>query len=581
MRFKRFSDRLGELLSKDRKTHWLVVVAIFLTIVFPVVLVAAFSYVKTYRDLTDFTLSRRQAIAYLAAATIRGNLDRLTDIGVSLATRVHFRELLSQGRWQEAAEILRSVPRDFPFIDRVFITDALGTLTADVPELPGVRGKNFAYRDWYQGVSRRWEPYVSEIYQRAAEPRLNVVAVAVPVEGKDKKIAGVMVLQVRTDSLLEWTKYIDVGPLGIIFAVDGKGKIVGHPEFEASLQTVDYSRVPAVQRLLRGEKGVEVLFSPLEKEKSVVAYEPVPGYAWGAVVHQPAATAFASRNSSLNRLMVAYVLIGLFSCSLAHLIVRFIAARRKAEEDIRKLIEDLKQRSGELEEANKELQAFSYSVSHDLRAPVRHMHGYAELLKETALSSLNEKGRHYLDTILDSAKEMTNLIDELLAFSRMGQAEIKKSRVVLDQILQKAMKNLSADMDGRKIIWKIDSLPEVYGDPFMLRLVLLNYLSNALKFTRTRSEARIEIGAMNGEKHEAIVFVRDNGVGFDMRYVDKLFGIFQRLHRAGEFEGTGIGLANVRRIIARHGGRTWAEGSLDGGATFYFSLPQSQKGDQS
>ncbi|MBI2357326.1 MAG: hypothetical protein HYV04_00140 [Deltaproteobacteria bacterium] len=233
----------------------------------------------------------------------------------------------------------------------------------------------------------------------------------------------------------------------------------------------------------------------------------------------------------------------------------------------------------QLEAANKELEAFTYSVSHDLRAPVRHMHGYADLLKKSALSALDDKGRHYLDTILDSAKQMADLIDELLAFSRLGQAQMKKIQVNLDGLVQEAVKTLRSDMEGRNIVWKIDPLPEVYADPFMLRLVLVNYVSNALKFTRTRPQAKIEVGTRDNQGSEAVVFVRDNGVGFNMRYADKLFGVFQRLHRAEEFEGTGIGLANVRRIIHRHGGRAWAEGKVDGGATFYFSLPKSRKGE--
>jgi light-regulated signal transduction histidine kinase (bacteriophytochrome) len=176
--------------------------------------------------------------------------------------------------------------------------------------------------------------------------------------------------------------------------------------------------------------------------------------------------------------------------------------------------------------------------------------------------------------ILDSAKRMGNLIDDLLAFSRIGRAETQKTLFNLTQLVKEALTEVRQDIEGRNIAWKIGTLPDFYGDRSMLRLVLVNLLSNAIKFTRTRPQAEIEIGSANGNGDELIVFVRDNGVGFDMKYVNKLFGVFQRLHQAHEFEGTGIGLATVQRIIHRHGGRVWAEGVIDSGATFYFSAPR-------
>jgi light-regulated signal transduction histidine kinase (bacteriophytochrome) len=178
--------------------------------------------------------------------------------------------------------------------------------------------------------------------------------------------------------------------------------------------------------------------------------------------------------------------------------------------------------------------------------------------------------------ILDSAKRMGNLIDDLLAFSRIGRAETQKTLFSLAQLVKEALTEVRQDTEGRDIGWKVGTLPDFYGDRSMLRLVLVNLLSNAIKFTRTRPQAEIEIGSANGNGDELIVFVRDNGVGFDMKYVNKLFGVFQRLHQAQEFEGTGIGLATVQRIIHRHGGKVWAEGVIDSGATFYFSAPRPQ-----
>jgi PAS domain S-box-containing protein len=250
-----------------------------------------------------------------------------------------------------------------------------------------------------------------------------------------------------------------------------------------------------------------------------------------------------------------------------------ISDRKRREEEIRKLNDELGKRTIDLETSNKELEAFAYSVSHDLRAPIRHIVGYAELLQKNSSSALDEKSRRYMLTILESAKRMGTLIDDLLAFSRIGRAETRQSAVNLDLLVEEALGEVQQDINGRNIAWKVSALPDLHGDRSMLRLALVNLISNAVKFTRTRPQAEIEIGCLERNADEVVVFIKDNGVGFDMKYVDKLFGVFRRLHSAQTFEGTGIGLATVQRIIHRHGGRVWAEASVDRGATFFLSVP--------
>jgi PAS domain S-box-containing protein len=249
-----------------------------------------------------------------------------------------------------------------------------------------------------------------------------------------------------------------------------------------------------------------------------------------------------------------------------------ISDRKHREEEIRKLNEELEKRTTDLEASNKELEAFAYSVSHDLRAPLRHMVGYTELLQKNVASMLDEKSLRYMKTILDSAKRMGALIDDLLAFSRIARAETRQRPVSLEELVKEVLPDLQRESEGREIAWNIGALPDTFGDRPMLRLVLVNLIANAVKFTRTRTRAEIEIGSLK-KSDAVVVFVRDNGVGFDMKYAHKLFGVFQRLHQTGTFEGTGIGLATVQRIIHRHGGSVWAEGVVDGGATFFFSLP--------
>ncbi|HWT39335.1 MAG TPA: ATP-binding protein [Paraburkholderia sp.] len=242
--------------------------------------------------------------------------------------------------------------------------------------------------------------------------------------------------------------------------------------------------------------------------------------------------------------------------------------------------EELAQLALELGRANEELEGFSYTVSHDLRAPLRHIVGFADLLREMESAKLSERGRHFVERIMGAARFGGKLVDDLLAFSQMGRAALRPQGVDLRALVQTLVADEQRNAGERPIHWRIGDLPQVTADPVLLHVVLRNLIENAVKFSRLHDDpnvpAVIEISSRPGEDDLAgqrVVFVRDNGVGFDMRYVDKLFGVFQRLHRAEEFEGTGIGLASVRRIVERHGGRTWAEGELDKGATISFSLP--------
>ncbi len=257
--------------------------------------------------------------------------------------------------------------------------------------------------------------------------------------------------------------------------------------------------------------------------------------------------------------------------TLVSVTIRDVTRYKQAEEQIRSLNQGLEERNAELAESNREMEAFVYSVAHDLRAPLRHMQAFAAILAEELGSQLSPAARESLDEIVGSSRDMALMVEDLLSLAKIGRQPLTFEVASLQTLVREAMRDLRHEIGDRRIQWELGDLPYVECDAGLMKQVMLNLLSNAVKYTRPRSSARIEIGqsVVNGE---TAIFVRDNGVGFNMKHADKLFGAFQRLHRREDFEGTGVGLATVQRIVHKHGGRIWAEAELNQGATFYFTL---------
>lgn len=701
---------------------------------------AAYSYRKVDSDLTAVTLLRRETIAQLTAITLAEKFGRNLDIAISLSARPRVQDLVAEGKWLEASGFLRTVSRDFPHIERLFLTDVGGTLMADVPALPGVRGVNFASREWFKGVSGNWQPYVSPVYTRAAAPQINVFAVAVPVKSTAGRIVGILVLQIRVERLLQWVAGIDMGTDAFIYIVDSKGQRAFHSNHHDQKEIIDLSATPIVQKLLHGEQGAEIRNDAVGREEYVVAYSPVSEYGWGVIAQQPtrASLSLQARDESLRQLLVGYGLILLLGAATAIQASRIASGRQKeesdrrvkagleqanralreneqrlqqlaetlelersklaaafenvemglimsneqggdismnaaatrflgfsskedvyrrveeyaddwvlrypdgrvmpyeewplprairgdyvsdyeihfhnlkhdyewignftsvpvrnsagkvilialtilditkrkhAEEEIVRLNVDLErkviERTAELQAANRELEAFSYSVSHDLRAPLRSIDGFSQVLLEDYADRLDDQGKNYLNRVRAATQRMGQLIDDMLILSRITRAEMRRGSVDLSALAADVLAELQKSEPERKVDWRIESGLIAEGDAQLLRVALVNLLGNAWKFTGKTATAKIEFGAMRNADGTMEFFVRDNGAGFDMAYADKLFGVFQRLHTLAEFPGTGVGLATVQRIIHRHGGQIRGVGAPDQGATFYFTL---------
>lgn len=506
----------------------------------------------------------------------------MIDLNIALASRVQFRRLIAADQWRKAVEILSTIPNDFPFIDRVFLADTTGTEMAAMPTLAGAVGNNFSYRDWYQGVAADWEPYISHVYTRAAQPQINVFAVAVPIKDDNSNVLGVLVTQINLEGFFSWAEGLDIGPGGFIYVVDKLGQLAYHPEFPTREELVDFSEAPVVKMVLRGETGVAINFNPIEKIERLSAYVPVE-HGWAIIVQQPALSAFATKNRQLNRIRISYALILLCSLLVLGLALMILRQRQQAENEERvrnKLETRVAERTEELQIVNRELESFSYSVSHDLRAPLRAVEGFTLILEEDYGDILDEEGKRLLNVVRDNAKRMSLLIDDLLEFSRLGRQSINLSNIDMQELVAEAFDEIASPKQRQRVRLTAKPLPPARGDRTLLKQVWINLLSNALKYSSLNDQPIIEYGGYVSDS-DLVYYVKDNGVGFDMQYYDKLFTVFQRLHSETQFSGTGIGLAIVQRVVNRHGGRVWADAKAGEGSTFYFSLKKDEIDERS
>lgn len=550
----------------------------FRSLLFPFVLFAqiifimAYSYVTTRERLTSEILSRRDALMRLTVSTIKERLDGYIGLGKSLSSRIRFRQLVAQGQWDDAIRIMDDVPRDFPFVERVFLSDIQGTLQSDTPALPNVRGRNFAHRDWYRGVSLDWRPYVSESYIRTADPRIYVIALAFPVRSDKGDVVGILVLQIPTDMILQWINEFAETPSNRIYFSDQKGEIIKSSTVIGDQKGVVDPRIPSRHFLLQAKREFKASIVQYDGEEGVLSFAVVTNYGWGVLSFEPLSSIFAYMNKTLFNLRLFYGVCLLIGLTLAGAVAIHAVRLKSAAQKIKDLNTQLTSRLRDLDSANKELEAFTYSVSHDLRAPLRAISGFSEILMQSQHERLDDKGRDNIGRIVAASARMSQLIEGLLRLSRITSKELQLVRINLSEMASKILSGFAALDLQRQVDIEIQGGLSAIGDSDLIQIALHNLLENAWKYTSKRAQARIEFGKASRDGQD-VFFIRDNGIGFDMAAVSKLFVTFQRLHKASDFPGDGIGLAIVHRVITRHGGIVWAEGTIDVGATFYFTLP--------
>ncbi|MBM2839449.1 MAG: sensor histidine kinase [Deltaproteobacteria bacterium] len=553
--------------------------------IIPLTIISLISYILAEKTITEEGLLHLQAIANIqkhrVEEMISRNKERLDLITSRIPMRVAMLEFMKTGdrKYLELViSALSGAKEAVKDIKKVYILSLDGRVVASTDR--AMHGADHSGMEYF---TRGKGGYSLDLFSSEAKGEVrNYISAPIYHEGK---AIGVMVAEVSFESIAAITKdYTGLGKTGESLLAkrdkDGDALYIVPLRFDprAALQRKISKRdlhVSTTQALLKNERASTDEIDYRGNVITLVLILACAFYAARSFTRPIVGLTLAAKRISEGDLSVRAMVtstdeIGDLERYFNKMAEELIAANVSLEQRV-------KNRTAQLEAANKELEAFSYSVSHDLRAPLRSLSGFGEMLAKRAAGTLDEKNLHYLNVITESAKQMGRLIDELLSFSRMGRAEMMKTVVNIDRLVKEAVQELEAEVKQGDMVWEFGQMPDVYGDPSMLKQVVINLVSNALKFSRTRLQAKIEIGCIPDGQDEITFYVKDNGVGFDMQYANKLFSIFQRLHRQDEFEGTGIGLANVKRIIQRHGGRVWAEGRKDEGATFFFSLPKNTK----
>lgn len=551
----------------------------------PLVLLSTLSVSSIYSTLTAASTQKLADSSALAAANVATELKALSNLEDSYAHRLALITALRDGDHLNydapaillAVQDLRAVQSGTKFAG-IIDPNGFFWLNIDPPQPQVNYGRDDRGRDWFGGVTRTGKVYVSSAFESAAPGAPLVVAIADPVRADGRyapagTVVGILVVGYDLSATQSLFSDFAHNQAIQIEVTDQRGVIVAQSGNLPTKLVADTS--PGVTAALAGDKSSgRVNAAGADR---FAAYSPVAGIGWTVVTSVLASVALADADAlRTNVLVITIVLLALLAMAKLILLV-VLRARQTAEAALAgsnvRLEQRVTARTAELEASNRELEAFSYSVSHDLRSPLRSIDGFSRLVVEENEGRLSPDTARKLGVIRSAAQQMGVLIDDLLSFSRLGRVEVKKRRVFTDGVVGEVVAELKQENVDRQIEFVIEELPACYADPILIRQVFRNLLGNAVKFSTLRPSARIEVGSIPTAAQGMVTFfVKDNGAGFDMQYIDKLFGVFQRLHRMEDFPGTGVGLALVRRIVERHGGKVWADAAVDVGATFYLTL---------
>jgi|GEM_PF-2363045 len=587
LRFRLWLGGTGSWLGSRRAFTLVAFLAIFT--MGPLVFLSTLSVNSIYSTVTDASNHRLSGASALAAIYVDTAMKALITVEDSYAHRQVLVDALRDGNHANfdapailaTEQDLRAVQSGTLFAG---VDDAAGGYWGyqDPPGPANLIGQNFSTRDWYQGLAKTGKTYVSIAYESAAQgaPLVIAIADAIRADGRHAPsgtIIGILVVGYDLSATQRLFSNFAANQGDQIEVTDQSGVVVAQSGALPTKLVRDPSA--GVSAALKGRTSVDRI--NVGGVDNFAAYSPVPDIGWTLVARVPASVALADADR-LRGYVIAITIVLLAILAAAKLILFVVLRDRQATHIALAsantgLSLKVAARTKDLEASNRELEAFSYSVSHDLRSPLRSIDGFSRLVLEENQKGLSPEATRRLGLIRAGAQQMGLLIDDLLSFSRLGRVQLKKRRVYTADIVKEVIAELKQENPDRQIEFVVQNdLPACHADPILLRQVFRNLLGNAVKFSLPRPIARIEVGSTvgMGATNAGMVtfFVKDNGVGFDMRYSDKLFGVFQRLHRMEDFPGTGVGLALIRRIVERHGGKVWAEGAVDEGATFYLTL---------